>query len=157
MTNKKAPGPGAYSDIDLEPSTGRFKVSKYSDSKFATIHPHSSRFGAIKQSPGPSSYKEGDSINGEGKYVLSNRKSTGRRVFSKTARDGFWKPKATPGPGSYVETSEFGHYPSCQFYKTKSWLFSIIKLHTSAFSFVPVVTLYGLFSFNMFFWFLYFS
>lgn len=102
----------------MNPKNGRFAVSKYSDSKYATIHPNTERFGLIKQSPGPFTYVEGDSINGEGKYVLSHRKSNGRRVFSKTARDGFWKGNVTPGPGSYIETSEFGHYGNSQYYKT---------------------------------------
>jgi hypothetical protein len=101
LTYKQAPGPGTHLEVDLNPKNGRFAVSKYNDSKFSTIHPRTERFSMIKQSPGPSSYQEGDSLNGEGKYVLSNRKSNGRRLFSKTARDGYWKGKDTPGPGSY--------------------------------------------------------
>jgi hypothetical protein len=50
--------------------------------------------------------------------VLSNRKSNGRRVFSKTARDGLWGKSITPGPGSYIETTEFGHYANSDYYKT---------------------------------------
>jgi hypothetical protein len=87
------------------PKKGRFTISKYNDSPLSIIHPKTERFASIKQSPGPSTYREGDSINGEGKYALSHRKSNGRRVFSKTARDGFWKGTSTPGPGSYIETS----------------------------------------------------
>ena len=110
LTYKKSPGPGTHTELDFHPRRGRFSVSKYGDHELCTIHPRTERFRTIKQSPGPSSYREGDSINGNANYVLSNRKSNGRRVFSKTARDGLWKVTTTPGPGSYTETSEFGHY-----------------------------------------------
>ena len=118
LTYKKAPGPGAYTDVDFHPRNGRFSVSKYNDSPLSTICSRPERFNTAKQSPGPSTYQEGDSINGDAKYVLSNRKSNGRRMFSKSARDGYWKGKPTPGPGAYVETTEFGHYGNSQYYKT---------------------------------------
>ena len=118
LTWKLAPGPGSHSDVDFYPKNGRLSISKYSDHPLSTIHPKTERFQKIKQSPGPSSYKEGDSINGDAKYMLSHRKSNGRRVFSKTARDGLWTTTITPGPGAYMETSEFGHYGSSQYYKT---------------------------------------
>jgi hypothetical protein len=90
--------------VDLLPKKGRFSVGKYSDAPLSVIHPKTERFLTIKQSPGPSSYQEGDSINANAEYRLSHRKSNGRRVFSKTAKygDGFWKTNTTPGPGSYV-------------------------------------------------------
>lgn len=91
--------------MELEPKNGRFVVAKFSDSPLSVIHPRTERFQSVKQSPGPSSYLEGDSINGPAKYTLSHRRSDGRRAFSKTARDTFWKPTTTPGPGSYVEVS----------------------------------------------------
>ena len=37
ITFKTNPGPGTYQDVDLEPKSGRFSVSKYSDSKCAKI------------------------------------------------------------------------------------------------------------------------
>ena len=104
LTYKKNPGPGAHTELDFHPKNGRFSCSKYNDSPLSIIQ-KADRFNTIKQSPGPSSYREGDSINGDGKYVLSNRKSNGRRVFSKTAREGQWVKTTTPGPGSYTETS----------------------------------------------------
>ena len=102
LTYKKSPGPGAHTDLDFHPKKGRFVVSKYGDHPYSTIHPRTERFMRIKQTPGPSNYQEGDSLNGDGKYVLSNRKSNGGRVFSKTARDGLWAKTKTPGPGSYT-------------------------------------------------------
>ena len=118
LTYKKSPGPGSHTDLDFHPKNGRFACSKYGDSPYSTIHPRTERFNRIKQTPGPSSYVEGDSINGDGKYVLSNRKSNGRRVFSKTAREGQWVKATPPGPGSYTETTEFGHYGDKNYYKT---------------------------------------
>ena len=93
-------------------------MSRFSDSPLSVIHPRTERFIPIKSSPGPSSYVEGDSMNGNGKYVLSHRRSNGRRVFSKTSRDISWAKRNTPGPGSYMETSEFGHYGDAKFYRT---------------------------------------
>ena len=101
----------------MEPKKGRFSVSKYADSPLSTIHPKTQRIATLKQSPGPGSYFEGDCLNGEGKYILSKRKSNGCRVFSKNARNIFWKGDETPGPGSYIETSEFGHYGNSEYYK----------------------------------------
>lgn len=47
-TNKNTPGPGAYKEIDLDPQTGRFKVAKFTDSKFCRINPNTPRFMTIK-------------------------------------------------------------------------------------------------------------
>ena len=38
LSYKKTPGPGTYNDIELLPKTGRFKLSKYSDSKNGKIN-----------------------------------------------------------------------------------------------------------------------
>ena len=83
LTYKKNPGPGEYQDINLEPESGRFKISKYSDTKFAKINSKPPRFPEAKDSPGPLSYLEGDSMSSRGKYVLS----------------------LLPGPGSYDKNS----------------------------------------------------
>lgn len=64
LTYKQAPGPGTHAEVDLNPRNGRFAVGKFSDSKYSTIHPNTPRFTTVKQSPGPSSYVEGDSLNG---------------------------------------------------------------------------------------------
>ena len=44
ITFKNNPGPGAYQDIDLEPESGRFRISKYSDTKYAKINSKPPRF-----------------------------------------------------------------------------------------------------------------
>ncbi len=59
----------------MMPKKGRLSVGKYSDAPFSIIHPKTARFTDSKQSPGPLSYIEGDSLNGDGKYLLSHRKS----------------------------------------------------------------------------------
>lgn len=118
LTYKEAPGPGAHQEVELEPTSGRFAVSKFPDSPLSIIHPKSERFQLIKSTPGPSTYAEGDSINDSSKYVLSHRKSNGRRIFSRTSRDVFGNTGDTPGPGSYIETTEFGHYGNSKYYQT---------------------------------------
>ena len=83
MEKSKHPGPGAYQEVDLEPKEGRFKVSKFGESKFAKISQNPPRFADVKESPGPLSYIEGDSISTRGKYVLSQRTGRGTRPFGK--------------------------------------------------------------------------
>lgn len=38
---KQSPGPGSYTDVNLDPKNGRFTVSKFSDVKLAKINPNS--------------------------------------------------------------------------------------------------------------------
>ena len=125
MTYKKNPGPGDYQAVDMDPKTGRFAVSKYGDTKFAKINPNTPRFQAIKESPGPLSYREGDSLHGNAKYVLSTHKGNGTRAFSQTARSTFTddfkkREKQLPGPGFYEKPSDFGSYADAKYYKTLS-------------------------------------
>lgn len=47
-TYKQNPGPGSYNEVDLDPKSGRFIISKFSDAKFAKINPTSERFEKIK-------------------------------------------------------------------------------------------------------------
>lgn len=55
-TTKHTPPPGAYNTIDMEPKSGRFFCSKFSDTKLSALNMKGSRFEHIKLSPGPSSY-----------------------------------------------------------------------------------------------------
>jgi hypothetical protein len=66
----------------LEPENGRFKVSNFGDTKLAKINPNTPRFATIKESPGPLSYREGDSLSEKAKYLLSNHKGNGIRAFN---------------------------------------------------------------------------
>jgi hypothetical protein len=40
LTYKESPGPGAHQEVDLVPRSGRFTVSKFSDSPYSVIHPN---------------------------------------------------------------------------------------------------------------------
>ena len=60
LSFKKVPGPGTYQDISLTPKGGRFKISKFGDTKLAKIHPNTARFKDEKTSPGPSDYVRKD-------------------------------------------------------------------------------------------------
>lgn len=53
LSYKKAPGPGQYNTIDLNPNDGRFKLSKLNDTKFCKINPNTERFLKEKHTPGP--------------------------------------------------------------------------------------------------------
>lgn len=81
LTYKQNPGPGQYDQVNLDPKTGRFIVSKFGDSKFSKINPKTPRFPEVKDSPGPLSYQEGDSLSQGGKYILSNHRGNGTRAF----------------------------------------------------------------------------
>ena len=123
MTYKKNPGPGDYQAVDMDPKTGRFAVAKYGDTKFAKINPNTPRFQTIRESPGPLSYREGDSMTGNAKYTLSQHRGNGTRAFSHTARNTFTddfrkREKQLPGPGYYEKPSDFGAYGDAKYYKT---------------------------------------
>lgn len=126
MTNKRTPGPGVYEAVDMDPKTGRFAVSKFGDSKFAKINPNTERFRSVKESPGPLSYREGNSLSSYGKYELSQHRGNGTRAFTKTARLTFTddkrkREKVLPGPGYYEKGSDFGAYGDAKYYKTLSF------------------------------------
>lgn len=116
------PGPGSYDDLNLEPKSGKFKVSKFTDSKLGIVN-KAPRFENEKETPGPLSYSELDNLTGNGKYVLSKRKGSGTRKFDiegrKTFTDKFREDSTkVPGPGNYEKPSDFGVYGDSKYYKT---------------------------------------
>ena len=88
LTFKSNPGPGSYDELDMEPKTGKFRVSKFTDSKYGKVN-KAPRFENEKETPGPFSYAELDNLAGNGKYVSSKRKSSGTRKFDIEARKTF--------------------------------------------------------------------
>ena len=77
------PAPNSYNSVDLNPKNGRFKISRFSDSKLAVIS-RDLRFKYAKdKTPGPSSYGALDEFNSKGKFVLSQRRGKGTRPFDK--------------------------------------------------------------------------
>lgn len=69
------------------------------------------------------SYREGDSLIGNARYVLSVHKGNGTRAFDHNARTTFTdrvtkREKAVPGPGYYELSTEFGVYGDSKYYKT---------------------------------------
>ena len=89
ISYKANPGPGAYDEYNLDPKSGRFTLSKFTDMKLAKINPRTPRFENIKYTPGPSSYIQRSTLGSEGKYILSNNKGTGSQAFGQTARSNF--------------------------------------------------------------------
>lgn len=85
-TSKQTPSPTVYNTMDLEPKNGRFLISRFDDIKLSTLNMKTPRFDTIKQSPGPGSYLEKDSLTGDAKYLLSNHKGNGTRIFNQTTR-----------------------------------------------------------------------
>jgi hypothetical protein len=128
FTPRHTPCPTQYNSIDMEPKNGRFTYAGFSDIKLSSMNMKSDRFEKIKESPGPSSYGEKDTLKGDAKYLLSNHRGNGTRAFGQTAR--FTKEKWTnvnnPGPGNYEKPSDFGAYGDAKYYKTMG-NFSTIK------------------------------
>lgn len=108
LTKWSNPGPNYYHEVNLEPKSGRFVLSKYNDGKLAKINPKTPRFTTIKSTPGPSNYIEKDGLSDGAKYVLSSYTAKGTRAFAHTTRfgaKGLWPQSSTPGPGQYKEPS----------------------------------------------------
>ena len=64
--------------------------------------------------PGSGAYNPVNDLSNEGKYVLSNNQSAGKRKFMLGRRESFTEFEArrsrTPGPGTYRLPSDFGQY-----------------------------------------------
>ena len=83
MTFWKAPGPGKYESIEMTPSNGKFRISKYSNSRLSVMY-RDERFKDNKPAtPSPNAYNSIDHINKDSKYLLSNRKGQGSRPFDR--------------------------------------------------------------------------
>lgn len=73
--------------------------------------------------PGPGSYTPRDIFSKSGQYFISKYSSSGARTFVRSNRDTFQLPNAsnqTPGPGSYLQPSDFGVYESKKINKKRS-------------------------------------
>ena len=118
----KVPGPGSYESVDLTPSNGKFRISKYSNSRLSVIQKNK-RFKDVKpSSPGPTAYRSIDNINKDSRYLLSNRISQGTRPFDKERKFTYkyWKHDKNPAPSSYDKPSDFGVYGDYNYYKSLS-------------------------------------
>jgi hypothetical protein len=105
-------------------------VTKFMDSRFCKINPKTPRFLSIKETPGPHTYCQGESLSKDAKYQLSKNWGYGTRVFPQSMRNSFTdvirkKEKVSPGPGFYERPSEFGVYGDAKYYK------SLRKFHSS--------------------------
>jgi len=118
----KTPGPGSYESIDMTPSNGKFRISKYSNSRLSAIQ-KDKRFKEPKpSSPSPTAYRSIDNINKTSRYILSNRVGHGTRPFDREKKfvDRYWKHDKNPAPGSYDKPSDFGVYGDYTYYKSLS-------------------------------------
>ena len=68
MSFWKVPGPGKYESIEMTPENGKFRISKYSNSRLSVIQ-KDPRFKEEKpKTPAPSSYNSIDELNKTSKY-----------------------------------------------------------------------------------------
>lgn len=108
----------------MTPENGKFRISKYSNSKLSVIS-KDRRFKEVKsKSPGPSAYGTLDNLNKESKYVLSNRRGHGTRPFDRERKftNKYWRYDHNPAPCTYDKPSDFGIYGDYNYYKTLSIL-----------------------------------
>lgn len=106
----------------MTPSNGKFRVSKYANSRLSLIT-RDKRFKEEKEtSPGPFAYSTLDNLNKESKYVLSNRRGQGTRPFDRERKFTYkyWRYDKNPAPGTYEKPSDFGIYGDYNYYKTLS-------------------------------------
>lgn len=118
----KVPGPGSYESIDMTPANGKFRISKYSNSRLSAIQ-KDKRFKDIKpNSPSPNAYRSIDNINKDSRYILSNRVGRGSRPFDREKKFTYkyWKHDQNPAPGTYDRPSDFGVYGDYNYYKSLS-------------------------------------
>jgi hypothetical protein len=79
----EAPGPSEYKSVELNPKDGKFRISRFSDTKFSVIG-KGKRFNDSKEkTPGPATYQTIDNLNTKGKFILSQRRGKGTRPFDK--------------------------------------------------------------------------
>jgi len=81
MTSKKAPGPGEYEAPDLDVKKLNIIVSKFKKAPLGCKYT-SPRFKKINIGPGPSSYRESDSLSPYGRYVNAKYRGHANPHFS---------------------------------------------------------------------------
>lgn len=108
------PGPGHYGcGIEMN-STGTYSVSNFQNSRAAYWSPSKERFldetKSTRNLPGPGEYTINEKKDGV--YILSKYKNNGTSKFHKSVQPRSTKAKLfdTPGPGSYIAQSDFGHF-----------------------------------------------
>jgi hypothetical protein len=119
----EAPGPGTYESVELTSSDGKYRISKYSNSRLSVIQ-KDRRFKEEKfKTPGPSLYGTLDSLSKNSKYILSSRRGQGTRPFDRERKftNKYWRYDANPAPGSYDRPSDFGVYGDTEYYRTLSF------------------------------------
>jgi hypothetical protein len=76
----------------------------------------------IKNTPGPNSYGDLDSLSPTARYVVSQHQGRGTRPFTHERRftHDHWKLSKNPGPSEYEKPSDFGIYGDASHYKKLS-------------------------------------
>lgn len=116
----ETPAPNQYKSVELNPKDGKFRISRFSDTKLSVIG-KGKRFNNSKEiNPSPATYQAIDDLNTKGKFILSQRRGKGTRPFDKEMKfsHGYWKTNENPSPAEYGKPSEFGIYGDSKYYKT---------------------------------------
>jgi hypothetical protein len=102
LSYKESPGPGKYEAVELDPTKLRTKVSKFQGPKLG-VGLTSPRFSNIKDTPGPHSYIELDSLSPTARYIVSHHQGRGTRPFTREKRftHDHWRPSRNPAPSDY--------------------------------------------------------
>ena len=110
------PGPGIYGVPHEMNSTGNYPLSTMENSKAATWSPSKKdrtqdASYIMRNNPGPGKYNPSD--YNEGLYITSKFKNRGTYQYKNKVVKKIVRTKAetegTPGPGSYIAPSDFGH------------------------------------------------
>ncbi len=105
----------------MDPTKLRTKVSKFQGPKLG-VGLTSPRFSNIKDTPGPHSYIELDSLTPTARYIVSHHQGRGTRPFTREKRftHNHWRPSRNPAPSDYEHPSDFGLYGDVNYYKNLS-------------------------------------
>lgn len=112
------PGPGTYAALGIS-KMGIYPISNFQSSRAAVWSP-AERFSDFSQRkstklPGPGTFNPSDVDSMHGGYLLSNFRNTGNVKFTRPKEQfvdrsvSVASRVATPGPGTYLLPSEFGH------------------------------------------------
>lgn len=109
------PGPGIYGNGLEMNSTGVYVLSTVENSRATKWSPSKQRFPDPdyyrKQSPGPGEYQPSDYNYSTGMYITSQFKNRGSIQYKRDITRKADKTRhETPGPGSYIAPSDFGHF-----------------------------------------------
>lgn len=122
MRKMDTPAPGSYRPVVEINAMGNYALSTTPNSRAAQWSPSRNRFLDMTKGkrfiPGPGTYNPSDIDSTNGSYILSNTRNHQGVRFTQPPNNETFRSKTpiqrvvTPGPGTYLLPSDFGHLHS---------------------------------------------